>query len=281
MEIDLFPVPRLYGGGLYFRGGSAAEVLHAYRQWVRSVPDEMTSSVALVRLPLQSEAPAVLRGRFVTHVRIAFRGPAAHGERLVRPLRSVAQPLLDTLADMPYSAAGAIHADPVEPSPLSECSTYLRDLDAEAVDALVAVAGPDAACPLRLVEIRHLGGALARRPAVPNAVGHRDAAFLLSLAGSARERAGDEYGEFVLARMDRWSTGGAGLNFLGPGTAATSRVRAAFSREDYARLVSLKRAYDPENLFRVNHNIPPLPTVEPERDTPPTAVGADVISVQA
>jgi FAD/FMN-containing dehydrogenase len=261
MEIDLFPVARLYGGGLYFRGSAAQTVLDAYRRWARTVPEEMTSSVALTRFPLRPEVPEPLRGRFVVHVRIAYHGSAQDGERLVRPLRAKAMTLLDTVAEMPYVNSGAIHDDPTQPFPLYERTAYLRELDEDAVDTLVELAGPDSTCPLRLVELRHLGGALGRPPEVPNAVGNRDAGFLLYAAGIAApddDHAQHEYAQAIIDGMAPWSNGGVYLNFLGTHDATPERVRAAYSPEDYRRLVATKRAYDPQNLFRINHNVPPL-----------------------
>jgi FAD/FMN-containing dehydrogenase len=257
LEIDLFPVPRLYGGGLYFRGSSAAEVLSGYRRWVRTVPDELGSSIALTRFPWQPDLPEQLRGRFVVHVRMAYPGTAAEGEQLVRPLRRIGLPLLDTITDRPYSTSGEIHQDPTEPFALTEASTCLREFNEDVADELVNLAGPDSTCPLRLVELRHLGGALARSPRIPNAVGNRDADFLLYLAGIAGTDIMPEYGRLVLDRMAPWSTGQSLPNFLGPADTTPERVRVAYTSEDYRRLVRVKRAYDPENLFRITHNIPP------------------------
>ena len=259
MEVGLFPVARIYGGGLYFPGSAAPAVLNAYRRWVKTVPDALTSSVGLVRFPWQADVPAHLRGRFVVHVRIAFDGSAADGERLVRPLREVTLMLRDTVTDMPYTAVGTVHNDPTDAVPLYERTAFLQDLDEEAADAFAHITGPDSNCPLRLVELRHLGGALGRDPEVPNAVGNRQAAFLLYVAG-VPTRPGEDverYADAIMDRMADWGTGGVCLNFLGANEAAAERVRAAYSAADYRRLVAVKRAYDPENVFRINHNIPP------------------------
>jgi FAD/FMN-containing dehydrogenase len=260
IEIELFPVPRLYGGGLYFRGSAAPEVFRAYRRWARTVPDQMTSSIALTRFPWSNPVPELLRGRSVVHVRIAYHGTASDGEELVEPLRRITLALEDTVRDMPFTEAGSIHNDPVEPFALRERSAYLRDLDEDAMDVLVGLTGPDSSCPLRMVELRQLGGALGRPSKVPNAVGNRDAEFLLYLAGAANPdvaEAVDECADAVIEAMAPWSTGGVSMNFLGVRDAAPERVRAAYSAADYRRLVTVKRAYDPENLFRINHNIPP------------------------
>ncbi|WP_310273081.1 FAD-binding oxidoreductase [Haloactinomyces albus] len=265
MEIDLFPVTRLYAGGLYFRGSDAKEVLNAYRRWTRTVPEAMTSSLALIRFPWGAELPDELRGRFVVHVRIAHDGTAEEGERLIRPLRDAAATVLDTVADVPYTSTDGIHSDPVEPFPLLERSSCLRELDEDAVDALLHMVGPDSTCPMRLVELRHLGGALGREPRTPNAVGNRDARFLLYTAGPATAVDVDEVRDHAQATVDRmapWSTGGVLLNFLGADDVTAQHIRAAYGTEDYRKLLRVKRAYDPENLFRVNHNI--VPGVEAE-----------------
>jgi FAD/FMN-containing dehydrogenase len=177
LEFDLVPVARLYGGGLFYPGESAAEVLHAFQEWTADVPEEMTSSVALIRFPELPDVPEPVRGRFVVHVRVAYAGSADEGVRLVRPLRAAAPLILDTVADMPYTDVASIHGDPTEPLPAYERSRMLAEFGPDAVDALLALAGPDSGCPLMLVEVRHLGGALSRTPPVPNAVGNRDAAF--------------------------------------------------------------------------------------------------------
>ena len=105
---------------------------------------------------------------------------------------------------------------------------------------------------LNQVTTRKLGGALGRPPAVPNAVGNRDAAFTLSTLALGTTP--------VLDALAEWSTGGRYVNFLsGPDTAHEEWVRACWTPEAHARLTALKRAYDPQNLFRVNHNIPPVP----------------------
>ncbi|MGH3159631.1 MAG: hypothetical protein ACRDNF_24085 [Streptosporangiaceae bacterium] len=219
MEIGLFRVSRLFGGGLYFPGRAARAALHAYRRWIRDVPDEMSSSFAFTRFPWDPEIPVPLRGRSTVHVRIAFHGSAEQGERLVAPLRQVAVPLLDTLDDMPYAAGGTIHNDPPEPLAVHERGVRLRELDEDAADALIDLAGPDSTCPLRLVELRHLGGALGREPDVPNAVAGRDAAFQLYLAGVPGGSGGmpvEPVAGEILDRMRPWTSGAASLNFLCP-----------------------------------------------------------------
>ena len=254
MEIDLFPVARLYGGGLYFPGEATAQVLRAYAEWTRGVPEEMASSVMLMRTP---DGPEPLGGRFVTHVRIAYSGAPGDGERRVRPLRAIGPRLLDTVREMPYAEVGSIHHEPTEPVAAYDRCLMLRDLDAAAADTLTSLAGPDSGAPF-VAELRHFGGAYARPPAVPNAVGRCDATFSL-FSGSLYENIEEtrRAHDALHRAMEPWDTGGTFANFLGVDDTTPGRVRTAYTPEDFDRLTGLKTRHDPENLFRVNHNIPP------------------------
>ncbi|MEV1143172.1 FAD-binding oxidoreductase, partial [Micromonospora sp. NPDC049799] len=140
IEIDLFPVTQLYGGGLYFGAEAAPDALHAYAEWTRTVPDEMTSSVLMVMVPDIEAAPAPLRGRYVMHLRIAWCGAPEQGERLVAPLRAAASPLMDTLGVLPYERVGSIHHEPTDPAASYGRNVTLRALAPDTVAALLAAA---------------------------------------------------------------------------------------------------------------------------------------------
>ncbi|MGP3969180.1 FAD-binding oxidoreductase [Streptomyces sp. 6N223] len=189
LEIDLVPLERILGGGLFFDAGApgrAEEILQAWRAWSADLPEETNTSLALVPFPPVPALPEPPpgpggpgryphRGRYVAHIRVAHVGDAARGERLVAQLRALGPRLLDTLAEMPYAESGSIHGDPTQPMGFNGDTAMLDDLDEAAAGHLIAHAGPGAPVPC-VVEVRRLGGALARPPAVPNAVGHRAAA---------------------------------------------------------------------------------------------------------
>ncbi|MFC5833855.1 FAD-binding oxidoreductase [Nonomuraea insulae] len=255
MEIELFPVSRLYGGGLYFPADATRDVLHAYTEWSRSLPQDMASSVLLAQNPDLPMVPAPLRGRFVAHVRIAFIG-AGGGAELVRPLREIGPPLMDTVRDMPYAEVGSIHHEPTDaPYEAYDRNVLLREIDKDAADTLLTHAGPDAQPPF-VTELRHFGGAYARPPEIPNCVGGRDADFSL-FTGAPAAPGSRERRDRLLAAMRPWSTGGTNLNFAGVEDADPAIVRTAYRPGDYLRLTELKARYDPGNMFRINFNIPP------------------------
>jgi FAD/FMN-containing dehydrogenase len=156
MEFGLFPVERIYGGGLYFSGELVADVLAAYRKWTTDMPDELTSSVAVMQFPDIPMVPEPLRGRYVASVRIAFIGDAVTGERLVAPLRDVGPRLMDTLAEMPFRESASIYNDPKQPHSYIGTNALLSELDPTVLEII-----PD--LPGCVVQLNHLGGALADR----------------------------------------------------------------------------------------------------------------------
>ncbi|TYC02651.1 FAD-binding oxidoreductase [Micromonospora sp. WP24] len=263
LTIGLVPVTRLYGGGLYFAGEHVEQVVAAFRGIAAAPPEQLSVSLAFLRLRSGPAVPEPLRDRFSVHVRIAYLGSAADGERLIAELRATAPALLDTVAEIPYTAIAGIHSDPVEPTPTYEMSTLLREFPAAAAEALIAVAGPGVDTPAGAIEIRQLGGALARAPRMPNAVGNRDAGFQLSGAMFDAPGRAEEFRAPLAEIADAvapWTTGGRQANFLTGYDTTAAAVARAYEPETYRRLAEVKSAVDPGNMFRINHNILPAPS---------------------
>jgi hypothetical protein len=159
---------------------------------------------------------------------------------------------MDLVADLPYTAVDAVHMDPTAPLPIRDRGVTVAALPAEAIDAVLAAAGPDVAAPLAMVELRLLGGAIGRAPEVPNAVAGRDAAFSVFVIGAP-------FGppvEATLAGMDAviaavtpWTCGGL-LNFLGAAT--PEQVGGIWDDEARARLLAIRDRVDPTGLFGTN-----------------------------
>ncbi|MFF3768610.1 BBE domain-containing protein, partial [Streptomyces sp. NPDC001922] len=216
----------------------------------------------LIPAPDAPVIPEPLRGRYVAHVRIAHTGSAEEGEQLVAPLRAVAPRLLDTLGDMPYTDSAAIHNDPPMPMPWYAENAMLSELAASDAATILKTVGPDAAVTC-VTELRHLGGALARPQGAPNAIGHRDAQYMLyvlsPLVGPfTPETVRPVQGQLFDAVAPR--TQGRFLNFMGIGeNAGPEEVRTAYDTEAHERLTRLKAAHDPSNSFRANYNVAPAP----------------------
>jgi hypothetical protein len=261
LEVDLFPVARLLGGGLYFGSESSAAVLRLYADWARGAPEEMASSVLLLDYPDDEAIPEPLRGRHVTEVRFAYSGAElADGRTWIEPFRQIGTPLLDTVRIMPYAEVGTIHHEPTDtPVPAFDQNMLLRDLDSRAAEILHEHAGPHAQAPF-VTELRAFGGALARQPAIPNAIGSRNAGF--SLFAATGDVADNPKRDALMAAMSPWGTGTSFPNFMGVEDARVERVRTAYSPADFSRLSELKAKYDPGNTFRINLNIPPSQSLQ-------------------
>ncbi|MEV6904060.1 FAD-binding oxidoreductase [Amycolatopsis sp. NPDC051372] len=257
LQLALFPVKEFFGGGLYYAGDSTAVVLQAYRDLTDEAPEEMNSSVALLRLPPLPSVPEPLRGKLVVHVRIAYIGDPEEGARLVAPLRQVAPRVIDDVGLRSFPEFAAVHQEPTDPMPYEERSTLLEKLTPEAVDLLVEAAGPKSGCTVTIVDIRHLGGALARPPAIANAVGNRDAGFVVwgAAVGTHEVNAAPlERIETLIERLSAWGTGLKYLNFI----SGHDGAELAYAPHTYQRLRELKKVFDPDNTFsQNNHNIPP------------------------
>lgn len=240
---------RFFGGGILFSGNDAAAVLHAWREWAPTVPHEVTTSVALLRLPPDPQLPPPLRGQFVTHLRYAHLGDPADAERLVGPMRAAAPIIIDTIAEMPYTAVDAVHLDPTMPMPCFDHGLSLASFPAEAVGALVATDGMDSGSNVTLAEVRLLGGALSAPPAAANAVAGRSAAFSVYVLGVPAGPPAPLIPAQVNAVVDALAPWRAGslVNFLGHGDAG--EFRGQWSVEDRDRLAATARRYDPHGTF--------------------------------
>jgi hypothetical protein len=258
LEFDLFPVSRLYGGGIYFPGKRMDDVLRAWTAWHPDTPETMISSFAALRLPPLPQVPEPLRGVFAVSLRIAYAGTAQDGERMIAPLRAIAPAILDTAADMPYTAVASIHNEPTEPLPYYERSIMLREFPVAAQDRLVELVGPDSATTMWIAELRALGGAWDTEPAAPNAVATRGLPYVLLGVEVGPLSAEQRLKESIAALLDGmapWQGDRRLVNNLAP-EEATDAV-AIYGPECYERLAGVKKTYDPTNMFRLNHNVVP------------------------
>lgn len=251
MEIGLVPVERIYGGCLQFDGGEVAEdVLRIWQEWTKSVPENMCSAVSLLPKPDIPQLPEPLRGRFVAQVHIAFDGPAEEGARLVEPLRAIGSLLVDGLGEMPYTESASIFKEPETPHPYRSVNAMLDGpLSGDAVRAVLDEVGPGAEA-MCVTGLRHMGGAFAREPSVPNAVDNRRAAYLFYVLSPFEPETEDT----VRALHDRALDGvsdravGRNLNFL-YGPQDDEMLRPLYGQEKADRLARLKERYDPDGTL--------------------------------
>ena len=222
----------------------------------------MTAAATFLNIPPIPDIPEPLRGGSFSAVRGCYCGePAEAGEELLRPWREFGEPVVDTFRVMSYQEMDMISMDPVDPIGAYTHVEMLGDLTPEAIETLVEVAGVDSGSPLIQLELRRLGGALTRPPADLSPIGRRDSRYTMQGVGATMTpemaQAVQAHLAYVTEAMSPYETGATYVNFLELDGASPERVRAAYSPEDWERLVELKERYDPDNLFRFNRNIPP------------------------
>lgn len=256
MEIGLHAVPRLYGGSLHLDAARTPEALHTWARWTSTTPEPMGSSVMMVRLPDRPAVPEHLRGRHVCHLRFAFTGPRAEGERWVAPFRALG-PFADTVREMSPRDVGTIHAEPTAPVAFHSRNTMLDRFDADAVDTLLAHAGPGAGAPY-LAELRHLGGATDRPARVGSALARGTGRFCLYTGGPAGPAgAGPLRADLdrVHRAMEPWGSGRACVNFLAGPDVTAAQAGSGYRAADRARIEAVRREADPAGVFGL---VPPL-----------------------
>lgn len=254
LEFELFELARVYAGVLFFPLERAAEVLHAWREWQATVPDEVTSVGRILQFPPFPEVPEPLRGRAFSVVEAVILLDESAAGDLLAPLRAL-DPVMDTFATVAPDAIGELHMDPPDPVPALDQHQLLGELPPQAIDALVEAAGLGSGSPLISVEIRQLGGAVARRPAGAGALGAIDAPFLEFAVGAAPtpEAAAAVGGalERVHAALAPYEAPKRFLSFQDEACAA----EALFDGETLARLRAIKRRVDPAGTIRANHDL--------------------------
>jgi hypothetical protein len=188
----------------------------------------------------------------------AYAGAIADGQAPAAPLRTLGEPIVDLLGEMPYLVLQTLVDPGWGPGARNYfTSSFLAGLPDPAIDVL-AEAHRSSPSPFNEIHLHQMGGAAARIGADRSAFGNRVAPFLLNIITRWLEPADDErnltWARGLRDAMAPFATGGTYVNFLGLGDA---RVRDAYDAERYARLVDLKRRWDPTNAFHLNQNIAP------------------------
>ncbi|HWC08966.1 MAG TPA: hypothetical protein VG458_07935, partial [Solirubrobacterales bacterium] len=203
--------------------------------------------------PPLPEIPEPLRGNSFAVVEAVFLGDQAEGEALLEPLRKLG-PALDTFAMVPPAGIAELHMDPRDPMPYAGDHTLTGELDAAAIENLVAAAGPGSGSSLVSVELRHMGGALARAEEGAGAVATMPGQFISHAVGVAADPETTAKTEADLARVMAALApyeSGRYFNFV----ERTAAAESFFDPATAARLLDAKQTYDPTRLFQANHEL--------------------------
>lgn len=257
LEIALHPAGYVYGGQLMWPVERMAEVLTTFRDVTASAPEELSLWFHVWSFPPLPELPEPLRGRSFAGLALTHLGDGESvresAESLLAPFRAIEGLEIDTLGHVPMSQLAKVAGEPTDPMPGMQRTHLLCDLDADTIGALVEAAGPRSGSPLTVVQVRHLGGALA----LP-ADGSHGAVTEPYLVQGLGIPAVPELAEPISAHLDRISeavqgvaSGRTPLNFLESGESPSLWWDTA-TRD---RLVAAKRSTDPLGTIRSNRAV--------------------------
>ena len=256
LQFRLHPLGTVLAGDILLP--ATPDVLRRLIPTLLAAPDELTAMPLIMLAPEDPAAPEADRRRLVVNLSVVWSGSPSAGEQALAPLRALAVPISDTIAEKPYVELFPEAAPAEGPTwAIASRALFIDTLDDAMVDVIERrLTEPGA--PDGLVQLRVLGGAMGRVPGDATAFGWRDRPALMWLItpdeDPRRAAANEAWTAAFLAELpvDR---PGTYTNFMGD--EGVDAVRDAYPASSYARLRALKRRYDPDNVFRANHNIPP------------------------
>jgi FAD/FMN-containing dehydrogenase len=258
-EYRLHPIaPVTLAGMIAYRREQAAELLHVYRELLESAPRELSGGVVFNTAPPAPIIPADFHGKPVVVAMIAWFGEIAAGEKLIAGLRAFGPPIVDLVQPMPYTALQSI-IDPGNPFGRRQYwrSENISALSDAAIQRIVERANSSTS-PFTQMIVVPMGGRIAEIPDGATALGGRSARWQYHCYAGWTDSDDAKHIGWVKETeraMKPYTAGQISMNYVSE--AGVDRVRAAFGEKTYARLVALKDAYDPTNLFRLNQNVLP------------------------
>jgi len=231
-------------------------VITSFVAEAEAAPDELTTIANVMKAPPMPFIPEEHHGELAIFALMAYAGDTDAGERAVAPFRALAEPLADMLRPMPYPEIYL--PDEEDYHPLAVGHTRFADHLAESAPATILDRISSSSAMMAVTQIRVLGGAMARVPADATAFAHRRSRLMVTVAAvyeqmeeTPRHQAWvDELAGTLLQDND-----GAYVNFLND--EGEEGIREAYPDATWDRLCSIKRKYDPHNLFHLNQNVPP------------------------
>lgn len=282
----LHPVgPMVFAALPFYDPDDAEKILPAWREFMAFAPDEVSGQALFWMIQPRNGFPVELWGRSVLILPTVHCGDPADNERILRPLRELAEPIIDASGVMPYAMLqGAFDAGFPRGRYYYWKSLYLNSFDDDVMAAVIDLAR-NRPSPLTLLALWHIeGGAASRVPADATAFGRRDHPYLLSIDTTWTDAAETErhiaWTREHWADMQRFGSGAIYLNFAGFGEEKEALVRASYG-ENYDRLARLKFTYDPDNLFRMNQNIKPTVAVTDIIRQPAAATDTTILADSA
>jgi FAD/FMN-containing dehydrogenase len=260
-EYRLHPVgPDVFFCFVFYPMERAREVLQSCERYVSGAPDQVGPLGVLGRIPDAEEFPPESHGEPYVALLALFPGDEEEGERALRPLRDITEPICDLSGTTTYTEAQKVLDDDYpDGGRYYWKSVNAPSLGDELIERLIedAAAAPS---PDSTIDIWYQGGAMAHVGEEETAFANRSAPYLLGIEGNWEEEADSienmTWVRDTFADLRSFSAGGMYLNFPGFLEEGEQLLHEGYGR-NYERLSAVKAKYDPSNLFRLNANIKP------------------------
>ena len=254
-KFRLHEVSTIVGGMLILP--ATPEVIASFVAEAEAAPEELSTIANVMTAPPMPFLPAEVHGELVIMAMLAYAGEEVEaGQRAIAPFRTLAEPIVDMVKSMPYPEIYPPEEDDFHPTAVAR-TMFIDTIDRD-VSQTILERHRASDAPMRVAQIRVLGGAMARVSAVATAFAHRSSRIMVNVAAfyeGTEERAAREAWVSDFAAALEQGDGGVYVNFLGD--EGEGRVRAAYPGSTWDRLIEIKSRYDPTNFFRLNQNISP------------------------
>jgi FAD/FMN-containing dehydrogenase len=255
LRFRLHELPAVVGGMLMLP--ATGETIEGFLAEAGAAPDELSTIANVMPAPPMPFVPEQHHGKLVVLGLIAYAGDADAGEKAVAPFRALAEPVADMVRPMPYPEIYPPEEEGYHPVALGR-TMFVDDVDASSVATVLERLQEPTTAMMRVTQLRALGGAMTRVPNDATAFAHRDRRFMINVAALVASPdelpANEEWVTSLGAELQR-GPDGAYVGFLGHDGQA--RIQEAYPHGAYDRLAEIKRRHDPENVFKLNHNIDP------------------------
>jgi FAD/FMN-containing dehydrogenase len=251
----LHEVNTIVGGMLILPATTA--VIASFIALAEVAPEELSIIVNIMPAPPMPFVPAEHHGKLILMALMCYAGASESGERAIAPFRALVTPIVDMVRPISYPEMYPPEDGSYHPTAIGR-TLFLDAVDRATAELIVERLNASDA-PMRVAQLRVLGGAMARTPADDTAFAHRASRIMVSVAAfysGPEDQAERQSWVLDFAAALQQGDSGVYVNFLGE--EGEARVRAAYPGATWERLRKIKTRYDPTNLFHLNQNIPPL-----------------------
>jgi len=253
-QFRLHKVDSVFGGMLFLP--ATADTIASFMELAEAAPDELSAIANVMPAPPMPFLPAEYHGKLIIMAMLVYTGDVGEGERIIKPFRALATPIADMVKPMQYPEIYPPEQGDYHPIAASR-TMFIDRIDHSVAETIISYLQASTGM-MAVTQLRALGGAMARVPVDATAFAHRKSHIMVNVAAlyeRPEEKAIHEAWVTDFAKALEQDDHGAYVNFLGEDGEA--RIRAAYPGGTWDRLREVKARYDPDNLFRLNQNIPP------------------------